>query len=37
MEWTWASGAVVVSLGLLVASVAVELAVRRLANERGNA
>jgi hypothetical protein len=30
MEWTWATGAVVVSVGLLVASIAVELAVRRL-------
>jgi len=36
MEWTWASGAVLVSLGLLVASVAVEVAVRRLGNERSS-
>jgi len=34
MEWTWASGAVLVSLGLLVASVMVELAVRRVAGDR---
>ena len=36
MEWTWASGAVLVSLGLLIASVAVEVAVRRLGNERSS-
>jgi len=29
MEWTWAGGALAVSVGLLVASVVVELAVRR--------
>jgi hypothetical protein len=34
MEWTWASGTVAVSVGLLVASIAVELAVRRVAGER---
>jgi hypothetical protein len=34
MEWTWASGTVAVSVGLLVASIAVELAVRRLAGEQ---
>ena len=33
MEWTWAGGAFVVSLGLLVASVVVELAVRRASDE----
>jgi hypothetical protein len=33
MEWSWASGAVLVSLGLLIASIAVELAVRRVAGD----
>jgi len=33
MEWTWASGTVAVSIGLLIASIAVELAVRRIAAE----
>jgi hypothetical protein len=36
MEWTWASGTVAVSVGLLVASIAVELAVRRLAGEQAD-
>ncbi len=36
MEWIWASGAVLVSLGLLAASVAVEVVVRRLGNERSS-
>jgi len=37
MEWTWAGGAVAISLGLLLASIAVELAVRRLESARTGA
>src|ERR1700709_534665 len=34
MEWFWAGGAVLVSLGFLVASIVVEQAVRRVAAEK---
>lgn len=33
MEWFWAGGAVLISLGLLVASILVEQAVRRVADD----